>query len=149
MNYEVRIAEEKDIDWLVNIASYNMLAYEVQKPEWYNKERVTELVKKGIEDKTCLVATKDGELVGVLGGILVSNLFNPKYTTLSEIFWYVLPEYRRSKCGYLLLKEYTKLSETIGDMATLCIIVDSSEINIDTIEKFGFKLKEFSFYKER
>ena len=149
MTYEVRLAEKKDMDWLVNTAGYNMICFEVSKPEWFNEDQFELLYSKGIEDKTCFVVTKGKELVGVLGGILVPNIFNSKYTNLTEILWYVLPEHRRSKCGYLLLKEYSKLSDTISGVSTFSILTDSSEVNIDTIEKFGFKLKEFSFYKEK
>lgn len=149
MKYIVRLADISDIDWLVDVAGYNMLSFEVGHPEWFNREHIVSLANKSIHDKTCFIATFDDEPVGVLGGIIVPNTFNPQFTVLSEILWYVLPKHRKSRCGYLLMKQYSEVSTEMADSATMSLLVDSSELRIESIERFGFKLKELGFYKER
>jgi hypothetical protein len=145
MSYTARIAEEKDSLWIEEVAAVNMLCEKLLRPELVNPQRIRELVHKGITEKTCFIAEKDGEPVGVLGAFLTSNLFNPDIKVLGEVFWYVLPEYRNTRAGILLFKLFDATAKEIADEATLSILIASSEINVDSLEKRGFKLNEFAF----
>lgn len=145
MTYTARVAEERDSKWIEEVAAVNMLCEELLRPELVNPVRIKQLVAKGIAEKTCFIAEKDGEPVGVLGAFITENLFNPDIKVLSEIFWYVLPEYRQTRAGILLFKLFDVTAKQIANEATLSILIASSEINIDSLEKRGFKLNEFAF----
>jgi hypothetical protein len=145
MTYTARVAVEGDKQWIEEVAAVNMLCEELLRPELVNSSRIRELVAKGINEKTCFIAEYDGEPVGVLGAFLMDNLFNPDIKVLAEIFWYVLPPYRSTRAGILLFKLFDATAKEIANEATLSILIASSEINIDSLEKRGFKLNEFAF----
>lgn len=134
-------------DWLITDACYKMLSEEVGRPELYCRPQIESLVDAAILTQTLIVAEKDGEPIGVIGGFLVPNIYNPNIKVLSELLWYVKEEYRKGRAGYLLLKAFDKLASEIADEATMSTLLHS-EVKIETLEKVGFKLKEFAFHKE-
>lgn len=138
---------EKDLQWFVEVAAVNMLTDEVKRPELVNIPNLYALANKGLSDGTAFVVKKGEVCVGALGSILLPNLFNPQYQTLAEVFWYVLPEYRNTRAGVLLLNAFSDKAEEVSDEATLSLL-GSSEINIRTLERRGFMLGEFAFRKE-
>jgi GNAT superfamily N-acetyltransferase len=147
MTYEVRIAEEQDKEWIEQVAAVRMLTEELNRPELVNPSRIKLLVKKGIDERTCFIAFKDGEPAGVLGAFLIENMFEPSIKVLSEVFWYVLPEYRETRIGFLLLNLFDETARQIANESALSILTGSTEINIDSFAKRGFMLDEFAFNK--
>lgn len=147
MTYEVRVAKEQDKDWIEQVAAIRMLAEELNRPELINPARIKLLVKKGVDEKTCFIAFKDGKPAGVLGAFLIENMFEPSIKVLSEVFWYVLPEYRDTRIGFLLLNLFDETARQIANESTLSILTGSTEINIDSFAKRGFILDEFAFNK--
>lgn len=145
MTYLAREAVMADLDWIQKVASVKMLSEELQRPELVDYTQIYNLVYKGITEHTFYVVEKDGELVGVLGAYLINNLYNPQFKTLAEVVWYVLPEHRKSRAGFLLFQIFDNEAKKIAHEATLSILTNSSEINIDSLEKRGFKLNEFAF----
>ncbi len=138
---------EEDLEWFVETAAVDMLRYEVKREELIDIDNLYRLARMGLETQTAFVAKLDGVCVGALGGLLVPNTFNPNLTSLVEVFWYVLPEYRQSRAGLLLLNAYTEKGEEVAFETTLCLL-GSSEIKMKTLEKRGFYLGEFAFRKE-
>lgn len=147
MTMRVETLTEKDLEWFVEVAAVNMLIEEVKRPELVNIDNMYGLALKGIQDGTGFVVKSNEECVGALGALLLPNLFNPNITTLAEIFWYVLPEYRNTRAGALLLAAFSNKAEEVADEATLSLL-GSSEVNIRTLEKRGFLLGEFAFRKK-
>lgn len=142
--YTVDYLQIEDIPWFVEVASYHMLHDELKRPELYNREHLYNLAYKGCLDKTGLVAKVDGECVGGIAGLLVPNMFNPLMTTLAELVWYVLPEYRHTRVGAMLLKAFDGLN--VSDETTLSLL-PTSEVNVKTMNKIGFNLEEYGFRK--
>lgn len=145
--FTVEPLDVQDLYWFVTVAAYNMLKDELKRPELFNRDHIFMLAAKAMENGTAFVAKVDGEPVGALGGILVPNLFNPEVVTLTEIFWYVLPEYRSTRAGALLLFAFDKLGDELGVERTLSLL-PSSEINVQSLEKRGYLLEEFGFRKK-
>lgn len=145
--FTVEPLDVQDLYWFVTVAAYNMLKDELKRPELFNREHIFMLASKAMENGTAFVAKVDGEPVGALGGILVPNLFNPEVVTLTEVFWYVLPEYRSTRAGALLLFAFDNLGEELGVERTLSLL-PSSEINVQSLEKRGYLLEEFGFRKK-
>lgn len=148
MTYSVRLARESDINWICNEAGFRMLTEEVGRPELVNPEQMLLLAEKGIREGTLIVGLSNDEPVGVIGGVLVNNLFNPAIKTLAELFWYVVPEYRKTKIGLLLLKAFEKVGKDLANEITFSILLSNNDIKIETMEKLGYSLQEFGFQKE-
>ena len=53
------------------------------------------------------VAESDS-VIGIILGIITPNLWSDKLLIMSEMLLYVDEEYRQTRAGYLLIKEYTK-----------------------------------------
>ncbi len=133
-------------EWVVDTASVRMLSEELERPELVNVDRIEELVTYGFESNTLFVAEMDGEPVGVLGGLLVPNMFNPEIITLAEIFWYVVPDHRKSRAGALLIKAFQKKAEELGVESTMSLL-HSSDINYKSLERLGFLPIEVGFLR--
>ena len=144
--YVVRTLDDNTFDWFVNTAAVRMLTEELDRPELVNIERIEELSRKVQEEKTAFVVFSNNVPVGAIAGVVVSNLYNPCITTLTELFWYVLPEYRSTRVGFLLLKALEERAKEVANELTLSIL-PHSEVNINTLEKRGFKFEELSFRK--
>lgn len=149
--YEIRIIEPRDFHWCVEVASVRMLEEEVKRPDLVDKVSLYMIVNKMYMDKTAIVGLVDGEYAGAIGGYLHPNIFNPNIATMAELMWYVLPEYRRSRIGAMLLKKYDEVaSQSPAKDATLSLLANSP-IRDESLEKLGFKLEEKAyrkFYKE-
>jgi GNAT superfamily N-acetyltransferase len=146
MQIQLHNLSELDLEWFVETAAVNMLIDELNRPELLNLDQQYLLANKGLVDKTAFVVKQDGINIGALGAILVPNFFNPNIITLAEVFWYVLPEYRNTRAGVLLLKAFEERAGEIADDATLSLL-PSSIVNYSSITKRGFIMEEVSFRK--
>jgi|SRR6185369_325976 len=147
-NIYVEILQEKDMEWFAEIAAVRMLKEELKKPEYVNIENIYALASLGAMYGTAFVAKKGDIPVGALGAIKVPNVYNPNLEMLAEMFWYVLPEYRKSKAGLLLLNAYSDKAEELGVEATMSLL-PSSNIQDKTLAKRGFNLGEYAYRKEK
>ena len=133
------------LEWFVGTAAINMLTDELKRPELVNYNTIYELAIRGMMEGTAFIVRCDGEPVGALGSILTGNIYNPEYKVLAELFWYVLPEFRNTRAGLMLLNAFDKKAEEIADESTLSLL-GSSKVN--SLEKRGFELVELGFTKK-
>ncbi len=147
-NITVDVLTKEDLDWYVNVASVRMLSEEVGRPELVHRETLQELAELMMETKTTFVAKRGGVPLGMVGGLLIPNLFNPNITSLCEMVWYVLPEYRNTRAALLLIDAFTECGEKLADETTFTLLHDSP-VKIRTLEKRGYHLSEFAFRKQR
>lgn len=146
LKMEIVALDNSSLEWFIETAAVNMLTDELKRPELIDLDRLYNLAIKGMQDGTAFIAKQGSTYCGVIGGLLHENIFNPKYKTLTEIFWYVLPEYRNGRAGALLLKAFDNRAKEIADDSTLCLL-PSSEVNISSLDKRGYKLNEYAFRK--
>lgn len=142
----VETLTEADIEWFVETAAVNMLRDELKREELINLEGLYNLAYTGLDAGTAFVAKSGDVCVGAIGGLHLPNIFNPNLSSLAEVFWYVLPEYRQTRAGILLLNTFVEKGAEIADDTTLSLL-GSSEIKVATLEKRGFLLGEFCFRK--
>lgn len=145
-NYEVVELSISDLEWFVETAAVQMLTEELQRPELVNIENLYKLADIGMNSRTAFIVKKDDVNIGALGAIVVPNLYNPDFKTLAELFWYVLPEYRKTRAGLLLLNAFDARAKEIADDATMSLL-PSSDVASKSLERKGFKLSEFGFRK--
>lgn len=145
--YEIGIIDKEDFQWCAEVASVRMLTEEVKRPELVDVPTLYLICNKMYEDQSAIVAKVDGEYAGAIGGYLHPNILNPNIATMAEMMWYVLPEYRRSRVGAMLLNAYDKMiKESPAHDATLSLL-HTSPVNFSSIEKKGFKVEEQAFRK--
>lgn len=146
--YVIEDLQKEDVEWAVEEAATRMLIEELKRPNLVNHTRLYNLTIKTIEQRTVLVAKVDGKPAGIIAGLIIPNLYNPEITECVEMFWYVLPEYRSSRVGLLLLNKFIERGEELADNVTISLL-KGSPVNFKTLEKRGFVNTEYGFIKER
>lgn len=141
--YKVEPLSPDTLDWFVHVAARNMVVEELKRPELMDSETHYNLCSAMMNQGSGWVCVKDGELVGGLGSLLIPHLYNPRYKTLVELFWYVVPEHRSSKAGSLLLQAF----EEKGREADDCILSLLPSSNVTGLERRGFIKSEESYRK--
>ena len=145
-SFQVTPLTEQDVIWFVEVAATRMLVEELKRPELINHQHLYALVLNTLKDNTSFIVKKDNKCIGALGALIVPNLFNPSYITLAEVFWYVLPEYRNTRAGLLLLNSFDERARQLASDATLSLL-PSSEVGIKSLAKKGFNMEEMGFRK--
>jgi len=143
----LRDAVVSDIDWILvelkQFAEFYASSHSLfSDDDGYNRT----VLKQLIEGHYFIVSENDGIVSGFIAGMISKHLFNPKISTITELFWWVKPEYRRSGAGGLLLQEFTEF----GKQFTWVIMTleNDSPVKPASIVKMGYKFKEQSFIKE-
>ena len=146
MKYIISQNPVKHKEWIINEAAINMLIDEVGRPDLVDMDQIETLVSLGLSTNTVFVVECDDAPVGVLGALILPNTFKPSVQILVEMFWYVLPEFRKGRAGYMLLKAYSDTSKERGIDASASLLPRSS-VSEETMAKFGFHQHEVSFLR--
>src|SRR5690242_19177309 len=117
--YTVEGLTAHDYKWAVQVAAKNMIVEEVGRPDLYNMKQFELLANMMLQQKTVLIVKHNGRPIGVIGGLINPNIYNPEVMCLAEILWYVLPEHRGGRAGYLLLKGIKDISDELDVELTL------------------------------
>lgn len=144
----VRNAHSDDVDWILKELKVFSEFYGTKKSLFgddlnYSKTIVSQI----IENHLCLISEINSEPVGFICGSLAPHVFNQEIMVLSEVFWWVKPEYRNSRAGALLLNAYIDFGKINADWVLLTL-EDKSPLKDQTLLKRGFVLKEKSFLLE-
>lgn len=144
----IRKAEPDDMDWIIDQLKLFSEFYTSKLPLFGDEAYVRENMLLMMDNHVVLIADKAGYgPVGVMAGLLVPHPFNPTIRCLSETFWWVAKDYRASRAGYLLFKEFVRVGQELADWI-LCTIETHSPVNPDALTSRGFKLKEQNFVME-
>lgn len=147
MATRVRPALFIDIEWLMEqLRSFDKFAaYGRSLIEDESHARLTML---GIIDKHMVfIAENNHKPVGFIAAYKTPHPFNPRIKVLSECFWWVAPEGRKTRAGALLLREFIAYGRRHCDWITMSL-EDVSPVKPGSLSKLGFKLKESSFLME-
>ncbi len=87
------------------------------------------------------------EPVGFIIGLVGPHYFNPQLTVLTELMWWVDPEWRRSRAGLMLLNTFIAVGKEHADWI-IVTLEEKSPVNPTTLEKRGFNLWERSYILE-
>lgn len=93
------------------------------------------------------VAEKQDKQVGFICGVLQPHYLNTKIITFTELFWWVLPEFRNGRAGIMLFEEFREF----GIQHAHWIVVNleyESPVKSESLLKRGFRLKERTFLLE-
>lgn len=142
---KVVLASEEYREAVVDGLSLRMALEEHETPDVYDRESVSNLFTSTVESGTCWIAVIDNQAIGVLAAIPSRHLMNNKKTILSEIIWYVLPEFRKTKAALKLFNMFNEESKKY-DLCSFSLL-PHSDVDPSFLERKGFVMKEFGFLK--
>jgi len=108
------------------------------------RERITQV----ITDHVGWVAESKGRIVGVLGGVVTSMMFDKHTKAFIETAWYVAPEARRYGLRMMKVAEEYCLNFKIDRMIIGHMDVEDREKYEKVYARKGFKLFEQHYIKE-
>jgi len=145
----IRFADIKDfdriMDMMINFA--NSSPYAAHHDPQYNDRHVRTLLTHIMQNGVIIVGEADGELQGMLIGMINSDPWLPHVKTMREIAWWVEEPYRMTSLGYKLLKKYVDVGEQLQqtgkiDGFTLTLMTQSPEFDL---EKRGWSQVERNY----
>lgn len=151
----VRPAELGDLEWLLRQMKLFADFVGTQRPIFPPVDEARVLVRTFIEQHQCFVSEyfyadapeRSGPRTGFTIAILHPHLFNPRIVVLTELFWWVTPEYRGTRSGALLLQELERVGREHADWVVISLEA-KSPVNPGTLERRGYKLWEQTFLRE-
>jgi hypothetical protein len=147
VSYQVRRGTFDDIEDILVMLQEFAVFYNSRYSVYPDEEHAKKFLTSMVNDHLVLVCTHDGETIGLIAGMLLPHIFNPKIKTLVETFWWVQKDYRETRAGAMLLNEYVRFGRQNVNWI-LATIEDNSPVRDETFLKRGFKLKEKSFLME-
>jgi hypothetical protein len=145
---KIRAATQDDIPWLLAQLRIFAKFYGTQKSLFGTQQSAAQVMASMIERHVVFIADKPNVgPVGFIAGYLIAHPYNPELTLLSETFWWVQEEHRRSRAGLMLLDKFTDYGAENADWITFAL-ESHSPVNDKCLTKRGFKIQERSFLKE-
>lgn len=143
---KIRVAIENDLTRIVEMSArfYPHTSYFLYSGFPFSAAGAGLVAKTLIETKMMLVCENDeGEVVGMVGAMLLPFLFNPDYFRAGEIIWWVEPEYWSHGYGGALLKAMKELCKEAKVQDLTMISLVNSHLNADKLlESEGFIMTE-------
>lgn len=139
----IRPASLDDMPWIVE-QSKGFAQFVGGKRQMAPKE---EKLRSLVETQIVLIAENGQGPMGFIAGVLTPNYWDDSITQLTEIAWWVAPEYRGTRAALTLLNAFDAIGEKRADQTFMALESDSP-VNPRTLEKRGFRLKETSYLKE-
>lgn len=158
MSLVVRPAINSDIDWLLGqlkqFSEFNNSQISLfGGPEEHKRQVLSDLIRNHVL-LLCEKQAEPDELgrvgwipVGLICGMLHRHQFNPDIKCLTEYFWWVDPEHRNGRAGWMLFKEFEAVGEELCHWVTMSLL-ENSPVPEGFLEKQGYKLIEKTYLKE-
>lgn len=142
----VRKAKVEDISWLVAECEEFSKFFD-SKIALYNPEHLGHVFEVLIDSHLIFVSEVRGERSGFIAGLYTSHFLNPNITTLTEILYWVCPQYRGSRSALMLLNAFNEWGADHADLIAMTI-EDKSPMREESLFKRGYRLKEKAFIRE-
>lgn len=150
MNIRSATVEDRPelVELLVQFSSETPVAF-LQNPE-INETRMMRQIDAIQRNGIVLVAEHQDQLVGMIMGIIVEDLWLPQKKYIREVAWYVVPQHRGSSAGLRLLKQFTNecelaISHGLVCAAQLTTLTTSPNLNL---QKRGWQPVETNWILE-
>jgi RimJ/RimL family protein N-acetyltransferase len=117
----------------------------------YQYRRIQHFLSHILTSGCIILGVDDSDVAqGMLIASIQPDPWLPYVNTLTELAWWVEPEYRNTTMGYRLLKEYTKFGEQLKqqgtiDNFTLTLMSVSPDMNL---QKRGWRAVETNYVYE-
>jgi len=145
----LRAAHPGDIKWLIEQLKLFDEFTALKRPIFPSLEYAWEKLAQLMHDDNCIfiVACQADQPVGFIVGYLAPHIFNPERTLLTEMFWWVQPEFRNSRAGLILLEAFISFGEMRAS-STIMTLESKSQVKPETLLKRGFTEFERNFILE-
>lgn len=147
---EVRQALHSEIPDLIGMAYYFAEKFgrkwSIMPVEHHAKKVLSDM----IDHHVLLVSPCGDGLAGAIGGRFHPHLFNPDVSCLTQLFWWVRPEFKNTSVGARLLDAYETVGEGHKNGVRQMIMGQriDSPIRDLTWERRGYTLTETAWLKE-
>lgn len=97
----------------------------------------------------CFIVETDRR-IGMILGVISPNMWAPKYVFIHQVLYYVEEEYRHTKAGYLLFKEFDKQSQKLVEQKRIhhvSVSAPKTLLEMD-FERFEYELSEKTWIKK-
>ena len=144
----VRRAKQDDAAWLMSELKKFSQFFGTKKSLFSESEACWAQLRYFIDHHVVMIADLgETKPIGFIAGCVTPHLFNPEIKVLAETFWWVAEEYRGSRAGLMLLREFMDWGEKNVDWITMGLET-GSPVREDALLKRGFKLQEKSYLRE-
>lgn len=144
----VRQAVESDLDWVMGELKVFSEHYGTRRPLFGSDlEHTRTHLLSCFRNHPFFIAERGTERMGLIAGFLQAHPYNPEIRLLSESFWWIKPEYRRSRVTLLLFETFVAWGRANADWIAM-FLEHSSPIKDSTFEKRGFRALERTFLLE-
>lgn len=115
-------------------------------PEEYIVATLTEMIRNHV----VIVATDDlGVTAGMIAGVVNNNMMNPGVTYLTELFWWVVPGFRKQGLGKMLLVAFMAAGRARKDVNYITLSLENNTpIEDNKVEAMGFVQVERTYLLE-
>ena len=146
--YAVRPAQLEDIQWMLPQLENFSDFYGTHHQLFGTAESSAQVVQFMIEKHVVFVCERsDVGPIGFISGFVNPHIYNPDMNVLTEAWWWVLPEFRGTKAGLLLLNSFTEWGKENVDWITFAL-PHHSPANDACLLRRGYKLQEKTFLLE-
>jgi GNAT superfamily N-acetyltransferase len=120
----VRPAEDRDLPEVLDLTQALFELSHVSSVTELDKDHVLGLLKNEMRSdigQAFVAVEDDGKVVGVIAGLLYPLWTQPNHMTGTELLYYVLPEYRRTKAGKKLFDALEKWARSRGAQSMVMV----------------------------
>lgn len=141
----VRQAKYEDIDTVKNLIKefYNESLYEYELS--LDENTIKETIKNFIDNHIGLVAEINNKIIGVMGGIVATSIFDKKQRLGQEAIWYITKEERKGKVAFKLIEEFEKKCKERG--ANLISMICMNNLNSEVLDRL-YKIKKYKLMEK-
>jgi len=107
---------------------------------------ITQMLTEIISGKGVALVAESGKVFGMLISAIHPSQWSPKHLLLTEMAYWVEPEFRGGTAGYRLLNMYVQEAKQLKEAGRICNFFISKMVNSPDLSygKLGFKkLEEF------
>jgi hypothetical protein len=146
--HTVRPATEDDIPWMVDELRKFGVFYGTKKSLFPGAEVAAFKLKTIIDGHVAIVSVNSkSQKTGFICGVKTPHFMNEEIRTLVECLWWVPEQFRGSRAGYLLLKEFTDAGRLCADWVQM-----TTEMKFPVCERllnrFGYRHFEQGYLLE-
>lgn len=137
----------EDVSWIMDELREFALFYNTKKNLFPSDNFALNKIAELVTDHVSYVAYADEDPAGFIIGLFTPHLFNPEIRVLHELFWWVVPRYRGSRAGYMLLEDFMKYGEENADWINFSL-EKQSPVKESVLLSRGFHHHETNYLKE-
>jgi hypothetical protein len=137
----VRPATLADSEWLLE--NFRAFVLELADPYFSMPDEAyaRSFITNAINGHLVLVSEEGGKRTGFISGITTPHPYNPAMMVTASMFWWVIPERRRTRSALRLLQSFGMTGDLRG-RATLVGIREGANVSERSMSRVGFQLHE-------